>query len=167
VPRGRDHDARDRRLNDSSPKRPDLDEAVDAWANMGDATPLRSVAAILVGFAVLTFGSVAAGRALIAVTDIGPGDPVTTTFLSWSLGSRLAIAALAGYLTAKTAPKAPLLHGAAFAGALVFISLAALSGQAAAGGMQDRGWFPRVMSLVGPVGVLAGAGLHRMRDRGR
>ncbi len=134
---------------------------------MRDTSLLRGVAAIILGFLVLTFGAVVVERTLIGITGIGPGDSVTTTLVAWSIGSRFVVAALAGYLTARTAPKAPFIHAAAFAGVLVFISVAAISGQAAVGGIDDRPWFPPLMSLIGPFGVLAGAALFRMRARGR
>jgi len=46
----------------------ELEQAADVVARMGDATFLRSAAAVVLGFAVLTMASVAAGRAIIAAT---------------------------------------------------------------------------------------------------
>jgi len=139
--------------------RPDLDEAVEAWRQMGDASLLKGVAAILVGFVVLTLGSVLAGRALISVMGLGRDEIGTPVFLATSLGLRLILAILAGYLTAKAAPRAPLAHAAVLGGILAFLSLAAIGGLSAAGAVQDPWWYPRVMLFVGPIGVVLGGAL--------
>ena len=141
-------------------RRSDLDEAADIVARMGDATLLRGVAAVIVGFIVLTFGSVAAGRIVVGASGLEPGTTPTDGFLAWSLVSRFAVAMLAGYLTARAAPRAPLAHAMALAGLVVFLALAAMWGLSTAGAVQDPAWYPTVMVFVGPGGVLAGAGLR-------
>ncbi len=147
--------------------RGELDEAAEIVARMSDATLLRSVAAIVVGFIVLTLGSVAAGRVIVGALGQEAGAPVGRAFLAWSLGSRLLVALLAGYLTARAAPRRPFAHGAALAGVLAFLALAAVWGLSSAGVVEDPAWYPAAMVFLGPVGVLAGAGLraHRLRPR--
>ena len=135
----------------------DVDRAAEIVANMADASPLRSVAAVIVGFIALTFGSVAAGRLIVGATGIQPADPITDSFLFMNLGSRLLVAAIAGFLTSRAAPRKPLLHGAALAGMVAFLAGAALLGLRAAGTVEDQGWYPVAMLFVGPVGVLLGA----------
>ena len=145
------------------PRPDDLDEAADIVARMGDATPLRGVAAVIVGFIVLTFGSVAASWILVTATGTETGAAPTEGFVVWSLVSRFAVALVAGYLTARAAPRAPLAHAMALAGLVVFLSLAAMWGLSAAGAVQDPAWYPTAMLVVGPGGVLAGAGLRLRR----
>ncbi|MCG8468385.1 MAG: hypothetical protein MJB57_09295 [Gemmatimonadetes bacterium] len=147
-------------MTDSGGRRPDLDEAVEVWSSMNDTSLLRSVAAVILGFALLTLGSVLAGRLVIGATGIGSGDPVTALFIGASLGSRLLLAVAAGYLTARAAPRAPRLHAGALAGVLAFFSLAAIGGLTAAGGLEDPAWYPTVMLFVGPVGVVIGGALR-------
>ena len=97
-------------------------------ASMADATLLRGVAAVIVGFVVLTFGSVIAGRAIASFSGPDAEGAMTASFLTQNLVSRFVVAALAGYLTAKAAPRKPLLHGLALAGLVAFMAAAALFG---------------------------------------
>ena len=138
----------------------DVDRAAQIVADMADATLLRGVAAVVVGFVVLTLGSVLAGRGIVAAVGPDPDGPVTASFLAWSLGSRALVAILAGYLTARAAPRRPFAHGAALAGLVAFMAGAALFGLRAAGAPQDPVWYPVAMLFVGPLGVLAGAALR-------
>lgn len=140
--------------------RQDLDEAADIVARMGDATPLRSAAAVIAGFVVLTIGSVIAGRVLVGAMGVEAGVSPSGGFVAWSLVSRFAVAILAGYLTARAAPRAPLAHGMALAGLVIFLALAAMWGFSAAGVVQEPAWYPTAMLFVGPAGVLAGAALR-------
>lgn len=144
-------------------KRPDLDEAVETWSRMGDASLLRSVAAVVVGFAVLTFGSVITGRLLISTLGVEPGPLLGGDYVAASFAARAAISVLAGFLTALLAPRAPRLHAGVLAGILIFFSLASLAGLSAAGGSSGPQWYPVVMLVLGPVGVLAGGALRARR----
>ncbi len=139
--------------------RPDLEEAVETWSRMNDSSLLRGVAAVVLGFLVLTFGAVLIGRVVISATGIGPEDPLTSTFVGTNLGLRLVLAMLAGYLTARAAPRAPRVHAGVLAGVLVFVGIASMAGLAASGEVQDPTWYPAVMMFVGPVGVVVGGAL--------
>ena len=143
--------------------RPDLDEAVEAWSRMGDASLLHGVAAVVLGFAVLTFGSVLTGRLLMSTLGVGPGAALDTTFIAASLGTRLLITVLAGFLTALAAPRAPRVHAGVLAAILVFFSLASLWGLSTSGEPYGPTWYPVVMLVMGPVGVLAGGALRSRR----
>ncbi|WP_419167919.1 hypothetical protein [Candidatus Palauibacter sp.] len=144
--------------------RPDLDEAVETWSRMGDASLLRGVAAVILGFAVLTFGSVLTGRLLMSTLGVGPGTAPDTAFIVASLGTRLVITVLAGFLTALAAPRAPRVHAGVLGAILVFFSLASLAGLSSSGEAYGPTWYPVVMLVMGPVGVLAGGSL-RKRNR--
>jgi hypothetical protein len=141
----------------------EVDRAAEIVASMADASLLRSVAAVIVGFVVLTLGSVAAGRLIVSATGILPADPITNGFLFSNLGSRLFVAVVAGYLTSRAAPGKPLLHGAALAGMVAFLAAVALMGLRAAGTVEDQGWYPVAMLFVGPIGVLLGAAIGEGR----
>lgn len=143
--------------------RADLDEAVETWSRMGDASLLRGVAAVILGFAVLTFGSVLTGRLLISTLGVGVGTAPDTTFIAVSLTTRLVITVLAGFLTALAAPRAPRLHAGVLAAILVFFSLASIAGLTASGEPYGPTWYPIAMLVMGPVGVMAGGMLRSAR----
>ncbi len=130
---------------------------------MGDASLLRGVAAVILGFAVLTFGSVLTGRLLISTLGVGSGTPPDAAFIGASLGTRLVITVLAGFLTALAAPRAPRVHAGVLAAILVFFSLASLAGLSSSGEAYGPTWYPVVMLVMGPVGVLAGGALRSRR----
>ena len=146
------------------PERPDdVERAAEIVANMADATLLRGVAAVIVGFVVLTFGSVVAGRAIAGMSGPDVDGVMTPAFLAQNLVARLVVATLAGYLTARAAPRRPLAHGLALAGLVAFMAGAALFGLRAAGTMEDPTWYPVAMLFVGPGGVILGALLRDFR----
>ena len=147
--------------------RPDLDEAVETWSRMNDASILRSVAAVILGFVVLTLASVLTGRLLLSLFGVEPGaesgiDPAGG-FITASLCMRLAVSVLAGFLAALAAPRAPRLHAVVLASILVFFSLASLAGISAAGDPYGPAWYPIAMLILGPVGVLLGGALRARR----
>ena len=144
--------------------RPDLDEAVETWSSMNDASILRSVAAVILGFVVLTLGSVLTGRLLLSLFGVEPEASPGAAFIFTSLGVRLVVTVLAGLLTAWAAPRAPRLHAGVLAAILVFFSLASLAGLSMSGDPYGPAWYPIVMLVAGPVGVLAG-GVLRPRRR--
>ena len=143
--------------------RPDLDEAVETWSRMNDASLLRSVAAVILGFVVLTLGSVLTGRLLLSLFGVEPGMEPEVAFIFTSLGVRLAVTILAGFLAAWAAPRAPRLHAGVLAAILVFFSLASLAGLSASGDPYGPAWYPIAMLVIGPVGVLMGGSLRTRR----
>ena len=56
-----------------------------------------------------------------------------------------------------------MVHAAVLASVLAFLSIAAIGGLMAAGGLQDPSWYPTAMLFIGPVGVLAGGALRIRR----
>lgn len=130
---------------------------------MNDASVLRSVAAVILGFVVLTLGSVLTGRLLLSATGVEPGAAPGGGFIAVSLVLRLVVTILAGFLTALAAPRAPRLHAGVLAAILVFFSLASLWGLSTAGEAYGPAWYPIAMLFVGPAGVLTGGALKRPR----
>lgn len=143
--------------------RPDLDEAVETWSRMNDASILRSVAAVILGFVALTLGSVLTGRLMLSLFGVEPGMAPGGSFIFTSLGVRLAVTILAGFLAALAAPRAPRLHAGVLAAILVFFSVASLAGLSAAGDPYGPAWYPIAMLVIGPVGVLIGGSLRTRR----
>ena len=143
--------------------RPDLDEAVETWSRMNDASILRSVAAVILGFVALTLGSVLTGRLLLSLFGVEPDTAPGGTFIFTSLGVRLAVTVLAGFLAALAAPRAPRLHAVVLAAILVFFSLASLAGLSASGDPYGPPWYPIAMLVMGPAGVLIGGSLRSRR----
>ena len=141
-------------------RRPDLDEAVETWSRMGDPSLLRSVAAVILGFAVLTFGSVIAGRLLLSSIGIESEAAPSTTFIAASLCARAVVTILAGFLTALAAPRAPRLHAGVLAAILVFFSIASIAGLTASGESYGPTWYPIAMLVIAPAGVLLGGTLR-------
>ena len=143
--------------------RPDLDEVVETWSRMNDASILRSVAAVILGFVALTLGSVLTGRLMLSLFDVEPATAPDDAFIFTSLHVRLAVTILAGFLAALAAPRAPRLHAGVLAAILVFFSLASLAGLSAAGDPYGPAWYPIAMLVIGPVGVLIGGSLRTRR----
>ena len=143
--------------------RPDLDEAVETWSRMNDPSILRSVAAVILGFVVLTLGSVLTGRLLLALFGVEPEMAPGGAFIFTSLGVRLAVTVLAGFLAALSAPRAPRLHAGVLAAILVFFSLASLAGLSASGDPYGPAWYPISMLVIGPAGVFLGGALRPRR----
>ena len=143
--------------------RPDLDEAVETWSRMNDASILRSVAAVILGFVALTLGSVLTGRLLLSLFAVEWGTAPDIAFIFTSLGVRLVITILAGFLTALAAPRAPRLHAGVLAAILVFFSLTSLAGLTVSGDPYGPAWYPIAMVVIGPVGVLIGGSLRARR----
>lgn len=152
------------------PERPDASpdlEAADIVASMGDATLLRGAAAVLLGFAVMTLGSVPVVRVILSIMDIGPGEAADPSYLAVNLGSKLLLAVLAGVLVAKAAPRAPVLHAGVLAAALTLFGVASVAGLRAGGGLEGPTWYPTALTFVAPAGVLIGALLVGGRKRSR
>jgi hypothetical protein len=143
-------------------ERSDTDRAAEIVAGMGDSTLLRSAAAVIVGFVVLTFGGILQNVALVRL-GMGPESPDAARALYAGLAIRGLIAIAAGYLTAKAAPKSPFLHAAVLAGIVGFLSLSAIAGLRAGGGLQDPTWYPTAVLFIGSIGVLVGGAAKARR----
>ncbi len=127
----------------------------------GDPTLLRSVAAVLAGFCALVIGVMLATRAAVAIMLPDPAASPTSAYLIVNIAYSAGFAVLAGYLTAKAAPKAPRAHALVLAGVLVFITSATLLGSGGRAPPGQPGWYPWLMLALGPAGVIAGGRLRR------
>ncbi len=139
------------------------DEALATWRRMGNRSLLRSVAAVILGFMVITFGSVLADILAIRLTGLSPQDPLSSDFIRLTIALDAFVALGAGFLTAKAAPRQPILHTGVLALVLVFFATAALLGGASLpetdGTAPQLGlfsWYPWVKAGLGPAGVLSG-----------
>ncbi len=127
----------------------------------GDPTLLRSVAAVLAGFCALVIGVMIATRAAVAIMLPDATAAPTTAYLAVNIAYSAGLAVLAGYLTAKAAPKAPQAHALVLAGVLVFITSATLLGSGGRAPPGQPQWYPWLMLCLGPAGVVAGGLLRR------
>ncbi len=147
-------------MNDRSPQ---PDDVVGEWLPRSDFSLLRSVAAVILGFVVLTAGAVGSGRLLIWAVGVDSGDALAPGFIAANAGSRLLVAIVAGYMTAAAAPRAPRTHAGMLALVLVFFGVAALGGLVASGQPTDPAWYPVAILVVGSAGVVAGGALRARR----
>ena len=141
------------------------DTAFDVWSQMQDAGPLRSGAAILLGFAVLAVASMVAVRAFLGEPENVPEGVVPADYARAGVAVRVAASALGGWITAAAAPRARFVHAAVLAAVVAFMAVAGLVGQAAAveaGASSGAATgFSRLVAVLGPVGVLAGGAICR------
>ena len=141
------------------------DTAFDVWSQMQDAGPLRSGAAILLGFAVLAVASMVAVRAFLGEPENVPEGVVPADYARAGVAVRVAASALGGWITAAAAPRARFVHAAVLAAVVAFMAVAGLVGQAAAveaGASSGAATgFSRLVTVLGPVGVLAGGAICR------
>lgn len=122
----------------------------------GDPTLLRSVAAVAAGFATLAIGVMVVTRVAVAALGVEPGQPPERSFLALNVAYSAVLSVLAGWLTAKAAPRAPRVHAAALAGVLLFLSGAALLGARGQPVAEQPSWYPYLKLLLGPAGAIAG-----------
>jgi len=121
---------------------------------------LRSLGAIVAGFVamvVVVMVATAVGTMLPGMlVDGGP----TTLWLVVNLSYSMAAAAVGGWIAAHLAPRRRWWHGAALA---AFIAIAWLLGDGQPMPGQPT-WYPQVITLIGVVGILAGACWRDQRD---
>ena len=125
---------------------------------------LRSILSVVVGFVVFYalqgFCSMAASRIFDRNFDVP-----TTGYLLVALTYTSLAALIGGYITARVAPSAPVLHGVAMA--LLMLPLMALNLKKGLGGQET--WFVIARSIVTPVfaviGAVLDAGRHRRLQR--
>lgn len=128
-----------------------------------DTTFLRSVAAVAAGFATLAIGVMVATRVTVAALGVQPGAPPDRLFLTSNVAYSAVLAVLAGWVTAKAAPRSPGRHAAALAGVLLLLSGAALIGLRGRSLPEQPAWYPYLKLLLGPVGAIAGGWLFSRR----
>ncbi|MGH7540490.1 MAG: hypothetical protein ACRELC_05785, partial [Gemmatimonadota bacterium] len=93
-----------------------------------------------------------------------PGVAPDSTFLALNLSYSAVLAVAAGWVTAKAAPRAALLHAAALAGVLLLLSGAALLGLQGRSLPEQPAWYPTVKLVLGPLGAIAGGLLYAHRS---
>lgn len=117
---------------------------------------LRSFIAIVSSFVLIMAGvmiaTVIATRIMLGSFMPDPGMQPTQAFLAVNLAYSLAFAVSGGLLTARLAPRAPLLHAVILAAFLLALAAPSLL-------QPDPGvpsWYPGVITLIGPGGVILG-----------
>lgn len=126
------------------------------------ATYMRSVLAIFTGYFAVAACVVVLTGAAAAAMHVQPGHPTTAYVVVNVIGSIFA-AAVGGYLAARIAPRAPMLHGAILAG--IILVLAALLYHAAPSGQTVA--YRVLLIACPPPAVLAGAALGARSGRFR
>jgi hypothetical protein len=128
---------------------------------------LRTVLAVVAGF-IVTAGLVVIGTTLAAVLLLGtpaagqPPQPTATYLAANLLVSGLA--AIGGGFVVGTLARQPTLTPVwAFAAILLLLSLVSALGTGAAAG--QPAWYPLVIAVVGPAGVILGGWLQRRSGR--
>ena len=122
---------------------------------------LRSAVAVLAGLVVVLGIVLISSSMLVLALGLPPEGPPTDTYLMLNLVAN-ALAGLAGGATAmKLSPHTPHGHVLALAVVILLLSLpSAFSGPAPG----QPAWYGLVMSIIGPLSVLAG-GLLMIRGR--
>lgn len=127
---------------------------------------LRSVLAVAAGFAVTVLlvlvTTAVTGLAFGLPMTTSPGAPVTTPgvgYLAVNLLFAIVSALAGGWTTARLSVAHPMLHALVLA-AIIF-ALGIMGARTPQPGQPH--WYPWTLALIGPVGILVGAGLVRRR----
>jgi hypothetical protein len=124
---------------------------------------LRSFIAIVSAFVLIMAGvmiaTVIATRVMLGRFIPEPGAQPPPAFLAVNLVYSLAFAVSGGFLAARLAPRAPRLHAAILAAFL--LALAAPSLVQPETGVPS--WYPAVVVVLGPAGVLLGGAVGALR----
>ena len=121
---------------------------------------LRSVVSVVAGFVVFYALQGACSWAASRLFDRNFDVP-TSGYLLVALAYTFLSALIGGYVTARLAPGAPLLHGIAMA--VLMLPLMAMNLKKGYGGQET--WFVLVRSAVTPLFAVAGAALDSARHR--
>lgn len=124
---------------------------------------LRSIGAVIAGYLAMAVGVllvVGIGAALLVEDPDAPGLP----YIAFNLGASILAAALGGWVTRRLAPRSPGVHVVALAVFVLVLGIVmALAGGDTGG---QPGWYPAVIAVLGPLGVLAGGSIGARRARG-
>jgi len=125
---------------------------------------MRSLLAVIVGFAAMAIAVIAATvvamRLLYPEAEPGLLPAPTTSWLAVNLVYSLAAAVLGGWLAAYLAPRAPFAHAVALA--VVAVAMA-VPGILSGGSPGQPDWYPAVMAGLAVGGILLGGKLARRR----
>ena len=121
---------------------------------------LRSVIALIAGFAIMTFTILIATIIAALMLDISPGAP-TTQFLALNVFYSAAAAAFGGYATASLAPERPSAHVLILA---VMVLIMGVSSLLAPQPGQER-WNLVAVLVLGPVCAFIGGRIRGMQLR--
>lgn len=122
---------------------------------------LRSVGAVVAGYLAMAVGVlmlVGIGAALLVEDPAAPGS----VYLAFNLTASVLAAAGGGWVTRRLAARAPSAHVIALAALVLMLGLVTALDGAAAG---QPPWYPAVISVLGPIGVLAGGLVWTRRSR--
>jgi hypothetical protein len=141
------------------------DRQIDSATTLGPLRPVRSLGAVLLGFAVVVLLSLGTDQVLHTLQVYPPwGEPMHDPALNLlALAYRCVYTVLGMYLTARLAPRSPLRH-ALVAGAIGTV-------MAAAGALAtiplDLGpaWYPIALTVTALPCAWLGATLHRRGQR--
>jgi hypothetical protein len=118
---------------------------------------LRSIIALVGGFAIMAFLMFALVAIAAWVIGARAGDQYSPAMLGANIGL-FAIAALAGgYATASLAPGRPRLHAAVLAGMVLAMTVSTIASPPAGAPR----WFPVTLAVIGPVFAVLGGVLRR------
>ena len=121
----------------------------------------RSLVAVVAGLVVAVVIVVALSNMGAAILGVPSGGPPTDGYLAFNLAAS-ALAGLAGGATAsRIAAHTPHGHAIALAGVILLLSLPGLFSAPAPG---QPSWYPIVLSILGPVSVMAGGLIGRRRS---
>lgn len=123
---------------------------------------LRSVIALLAGFAIMTFTVLVATIVAVLAMKLEPGM-LTPEYLGVNLAYSIAAAAFGGYSTAALAPDRPSAHALILS---VMVLIMGVSNFILPQPGQER-WYLIALIVLGPLGALAGGQLRAWYVRAR
>jgi hypothetical protein len=124
---------------------------------------VRSILAIVAGLVTMMVAVFVLTWILVWIMFDDPMAPPTSGYLVINLLYSLAAAVAGGYVAATMAPRAPLGHAAALAAGIFTLGfLGVLRGGTAPG---QPTWYPYVMTVLGPVGLVVGGWIRERRAR--
>jgi hypothetical protein len=116
---------------------------------------LRSIAAVVAGFLALVVLILASTPILVRLLLPEPGQRPTAAYLIANLLTGFAFAAVGGWVAARLAPRAPVVHAGAMAAIVLGVGVVtAAQGGAARSGQPT--WYAWTLPFVGAAGVLLG-----------
>ena len=127
---------------------------------------LRSIGAVLAGFftmaVVVGLGTAAASKLLLSPPAAGKALQPTPTYLAVNLALSGLAALLGGLTAARLSNQSPMGHAGALALLVLIMALiTAFTAGGSPGESNQPGWYPFVLAILGPLGVIVGGWLSR------